>query len=52
MQLYDCAINYLNAGLAVLPADKKQKRPLLSGWKQFQDRDPTVFLQGFDQAFA
>ena len=40
MQLYDCAINYLNAGLAVLPADKKQKRPLLSGWKQFQSRLP------------
>ena len=33
----ETALNYLAAGLAVLPADKTQKRPTMA-WKDYQER--------------
>ena len=36
----ETALNYLVAGLAVLPADKTQKRPTMA-WKDYQERRPT-----------
>ena len=33
--------NYLQAGLAVLPADKVRKCPVLPGWKRYQGQLPT-----------
>ena len=33
--------NYLQAGLAVLPADKVRKCPILPGWKRYQGQLPT-----------
>ena len=33
--------NYLQAGLAVLPADKVRKCPVLPGWKRYQEELPT-----------
>ena len=36
----ETALNYLAAGLAVLPADKTQKRPTMA-WKDYQERRPT-----------
>ena len=35
------ALEYLNAGLCVLPAKLDQKRPAVPTWKQYQDRLPT-----------
>jgi len=35
------AINYLRAGLSVLPANRAQKRPCLPRWSEFQARLPT-----------
>ena len=37
----EIARNYLQAGLAVLPADKVRKCPVLSGWKRYQEQLPT-----------
>lgn len=37
----DIAIDYLRAGLCVLPAILEEKRPALSAWKQYQKRLPT-----------
>ena len=37
----EIARNYLQAGLAVLPADKVRKYPVLSGWKRYQEELPT-----------
>ena len=37
----EIARNYLQAGLAVLPADKVRKCPLLPGWKRYQEQLPT-----------
>ncbi|HHK40933.1 MAG TPA: DUF3987 domain-containing protein [Planctomycetaceae bacterium] len=39
--MLDAAIEYLNAGLCVLPAILEEKRPALPGWKQYQRRLPT-----------
>jgi len=39
--MYDVAASYLRAGLCVLPAVLAEKRPALSGWKQYQRRLPT-----------
>jgi len=39
--LIDTATTYLSAGLCVLPAILEEKRPALSGWKQYQRRLPT-----------
>lgn len=36
----ETALNYLAAGLAVLPADKTLKRPVMA-WKDYQERRPT-----------
>jgi len=35
------AIDYLRAGLSVLPANRAQKRPCLPRWSEFQKRLPT-----------
>ena len=37
----EIARSYLQAGLAVLPADKSRKCPVLSGWKRYQEQLPT-----------
>ena len=37
----EIARNYLQAGLAVLPADKVRKCPVLSGWKRYQEQLPS-----------
>jgi hypothetical protein len=39
--MIDTATAYLRAGLCVLPAILAEKRPALSGWKQYQRRLPT-----------
>lgn len=39
--MIDTAIDYLAAGLCVLPAVRAEKRPALSGWKAFQSRLPS-----------
>lgn len=39
--MIDTATSYLRAGLCVLPAILAEKRPALSGWKQYQRRLPT-----------
>lgn len=39
--MLNSAIEYLNAGLCVLPAILEEKRPALAGWKQYQRRLPT-----------
>jgi hypothetical protein len=39
--LSDVPLGYLSAGLCVLPAVLDEKRPALSGWKQYQKRLPT-----------
>ncbi|MCE5326270.1 MAG: bifunctional DNA primase/polymerase, partial [Planctomycetaceae bacterium] len=39
--MIDTATAYLRAGLCVLPAILDEKRPALSGWKQYQRRLPT-----------
>ena len=39
--MIDAAIDYLNAGLCVLPAIQEEKRPALARWKQYQQRLPT-----------
>ena len=39
--MIDTAIAYLRAGLCPLPAILAEKRPDLSGWKQYQKRLPT-----------
>jgi len=39
--LIRAAIDYLGAGLCVLPAILDEKRPALAGWKQYQRRLPT-----------
>ena len=36
------ANDYRNAGLAVLPADSRDKRPAVPGWKEYQRRLPTA----------
>jgi len=36
------ATDYLELGVNVIPVHPKTKRPLISGWKQFQDRTPDV----------
>ena len=41
MVLSEIAMSYLRAGLCVLPAIIAEKRPALSGWKQYQKRLPT-----------
>jgi len=38
----EIARNYLQAGLAVLPADKVRKCPVLPGWKRYQEELPTA----------
>lgn len=40
--LHSAAMNYLAAGLCVLPAIRAQKRPKLGSWKQYQTRLPTA----------
>lgn len=37
----DAALDYLSAGLCVLPANRSEKRPAIGRWKQFQERLPT-----------
>jgi len=37
----DSALSYLQAGLCVLPASLREKRPILTGWKAFQSHPPT-----------
>ena len=37
----EIAQGYLQAGLAVLPADKVRKCPVLPGWKRYQEELPT-----------
>ena len=37
----ETAINYLNAGLCILPAIPSEKRPAIGAWKQYQQRLPT-----------
>ena len=39
--MLNAAIEYLNAGLCVLPAILEEKRPALTSWKQYQQRLPT-----------
>lgn len=39
--MLETAIQYLSAGLSVLPASLSEKRPALAGWKQYQQRLPT-----------
>lgn len=39
--MQDAAKRYLSAGLCVLPAFAKQKRPAVRSWKQYQSRLPT-----------
>lgn len=39
--MLDIAKNYLDLGLAVLPAGKDAKRPVVNSWKEFQGRLPT-----------
>lgn len=39
--MLDEALDYLNAGLCVLPAIRAEKRPALPNWKQYQRRLPT-----------
>ena len=39
--MLDTAIDYLQSGLCVLPAILDEKRPALTGWKQYQRRLPT-----------
>jgi len=39
--MIDTATSYLRAGLCVLPAILAEKRPALSGWRQYQHRLPT-----------
>jgi len=39
--MQDAAKRYLSAGLCVLPAYAKQKRPALRSWKKYQSRLPT-----------
>ena len=39
--MQDAAKRYLSAGLCVLPAIAKQKRPALRSWKEYQSRLPT-----------
>jgi hypothetical protein len=41
LTLLDTATGYLQAGLCVLPAILREKRPALAGWKQYQRRLPT-----------
>ncbi len=41
MTLRDAAILYQQAGLAVLPARRAEKRPAVGAWKQYRDRLPT-----------
>ncbi len=41
MSLLEIAITYLRSGLSVLPARRDQKRPALSGWKDYQAKLPT-----------
>jgi hypothetical protein len=41
MQLAEAAIAYRRAGLSVLPARIREKRPALSTWKAFQTRLPS-----------
>jgi hypothetical protein len=41
VRLSETAIDYLQAGLCVLPAIASEKRPALAGWKQYQQRLPT-----------
>lgn len=38
--MIDVALTYLQAGLCVLPADLREKRPTLKGWKSFQSHRP------------
>ncbi|MBI1374081.1 MAG: AAA family ATPase [Phycisphaera sp.] len=42
MHLRDTAILYQQAGLAVLPARRAEKRPAVGSWKQYRDRPPTA----------
>ena len=37
----ETAMRYLRSSLAVLPANKAQKRPCLPQWSEFQTRLPT-----------
>ena len=37
----EIARSYLQVGLAVLPADKSRKCPVLSGWKRYQEQLPS-----------
>ena len=37
----DIALTYLRNGLSVIPAIKKEKRPSLHRWKEYQQRLPT-----------
>ena len=37
----ETALNYLAAGLAVLPADKTLKRPVMA-WKNYQEHRPVT----------
>jgi len=39
--MLDAARRYLDAGLCVLPALARQKRPALRSWKEYQNRLPT-----------
>jgi hypothetical protein len=41
MPVLDHALNYLRAGLSVLPADAVGKRPAVASWKEYQERRPT-----------
>jgi len=46
MSILDTVIDYRRAGLCVLPAIRKQKRPAVSSWKVFQTRLPTEIEVG------
>jgi hypothetical protein len=39
--LRDAAVAYQQAGLAVLPARRAEKRPAIGAWKQYRQRPPT-----------
>jgi len=41
-KLKEAAESYLKSGLAVLPASKAQKRPVLAGWSEYQTKLPSA----------
>ena len=43
----DIALTYLRNGLSVIPAIRKEKRPSLRRWKDYQQRLPTEVEWGY-----